>query len=68
MFKAEICVYHPYRNWDAGVVGSLKFNNYKRCFTFARNYTKQTSNLVRIYINNSWVASYRFGKEIWNVL
>lgn len=65
MFKAEILLYHLYQSWN-DVLGSLTFYNYKRCLTFARNYTKHRKDMVRIYNDNEWVFSYRFGKDIWN--
>lgn len=68
MFRAEICANVPYQNWNYNIVGSLHFHNFNRCLTFAMNYTKQTSNLVRIYVDNKWHSSYCFGKEIWNAL
>ena len=66
MFKAEVCIHHAYQDWNTDIVGTLSFHNFARCATFARNYTRQNNNMVRIYIDNSWVMSYRFGKEIWN--
>ena len=68
MYKAEICADKPYQSWNMNILGSLYFHNSNRCLTFAINYTKHTSDLVRIYVNNRWIASYRFGLEICNAL
>ena len=67
MFTLRIFKNISGKQWDNGYVGSLSFRNVKRTIYFARYYTSKCDCLIKLYDNDTWLSTYRNGRDIWNI-
>lgn len=67
MLTARIFKNIPGKQWNDSYVGSLSFRNVKKILYFCRYYTSKYDCLIKLYDHDTWLSTYRNGRDIWNI-